>query len=133
MEYTARYEIDGGVSPGFGVKYPEYYVRTEAFPAENPAHARNRAFSKAMLYAIDSLSNPETGWTGVTILTLEDKEGKRVEFSKMKGAGCHMLSHLQLLSDPSLEEKVKTRLKELEERRDYLDDTALGYYQIKTA
>ena len=128
MEYTAKYDINGGVSSGFGLKEPDHYQKTESFEAENPAHARNIAFSKSMMYAVNSLSNPETNRTDVTILNLEDKEGKRVEFSKMNGAGCDMLSHLLIHSDPSLEEIVKAKLNELCERKDYLDDSAIWAY-----
>lgn len=128
MEYTATYDIDGGVSHGFGFKEPDRYTKTEKFEAEGPAHARNRAFSKAMTHAIDSLSNPETDLTKVTILDLKDSEGKRIEFPVMNCATCDMLSHGLIICNSSLEERVKAKLKELDELRDYADDSTIRKY-----
>lgn len=75
MEYQATFGIDGGVSPGFGVKYPDYIRRTEKISAENPQVAYREAMSIAGKFADDYLSNPETGLTTVQLLSLNGPAG----------------------------------------------------------
>ncbi|MBI2449877.1 hypothetical protein HYV49_06320 [Candidatus Pacearchaeota archaeon] len=77
MKYTALFGIDGGVSPGFGVKYPDYIERNEEFKASSYDSARMNALIIAARFAREHLSNPETGYTTVKILRISD-EGSNV-------------------------------------------------------
>ena len=75
MEYQAVYEIDGGVSHGFGLKSPDHYKKRETIAADNPETAYQKAMVLAENFADDSLSNPETGLTTVNLLSLIGPEG----------------------------------------------------------
>lgn len=71
MEYLAIFGIDCGVSPGFGVKYPDYDRRTEKISADSHEFAYQKAIDIAKKFADDYLSNPETGFTTVQLLSLK--------------------------------------------------------------
>ena len=75
MEYKATFGIDGGVSPGFGVKYPDYVRRIETLSADSPQLAYQNAMVLAEKFADNSLSNPETGLTTVQLLSLRGVDG----------------------------------------------------------
>ena len=75
MEYKANFGIDCGVSPGFGVKYPDYVRRTEDFSADNTQTAYQNAMNLAEEFADDYLSNPETDLTTVQLLSLNGPDG----------------------------------------------------------
>ena len=75
MKYQATFGIDGGVSPGFGVKYPDYIRRTEEISAENSKDAYQNAMTMAKEFAYDHLSNPETDFTTVQLLSLSGPDG----------------------------------------------------------
>jgi hypothetical protein len=72
MEYQATFVIDCGVSPGFGVKYPDNVERTERIVADSPQVAYQNAMDLAGKFADDYLSNPDTGLTTVRLLSLRD-------------------------------------------------------------
>lgn len=74
MKYTACFGIDGGISPGFGVKYPDYAEEVREFEADSYDSARMSALKIAARSAKDHLSNPKTGYTTVKILSLMDKD-----------------------------------------------------------
>lgn len=56
MEYIATFGIDGGISSGFGVKYPDFYKRTEYISVDNNEVAYLEAMNKAREFADDHLS-----------------------------------------------------------------------------
>ena len=70
MEYKATFGIDCGVSPGFGVKYPDFERRVELFHTETPEDAYRMAMQRADEFAMNYLSNPDTGLTTVRLLSL---------------------------------------------------------------
>jgi hypothetical protein len=75
MEYQATFEIDCGVSPGFGLKYPDHIKKTETLSADSSKEAYKNAMSIAKEIAGDYLSNPNTGFTTVQLLSLRSSEG----------------------------------------------------------
>lgn len=98
MKYSAMYKVDGGVSQGFGVKYPDQYEIARDFEAE-PADAYSFAMKIAKDYADDALSNPETGKTVVGLVSLRGSNGA-VEFDKKKAVvETSMLEHLLMPRD----------------------------------
>ena len=78
MKYNAIYEIDCGVSPGFGVKYPDRILVREEFEADSQDNARINALRIAARFARDYLSNPDTGYTAVEIVSIRDRDGNIV-------------------------------------------------------
>ena len=68
--YPATFGIDGGVSPGFGVKYPDYIEKDIIIQAENGIDAVDKAYDKAKELSREHLSNPNTGTTKVFILSI---------------------------------------------------------------
>ncbi len=72
MEYIAIYEIDCGVSRGFGLKEPDTDLRREKLNADSPEKAFSLAVDKAIYFARDYLSNPNTGMTTVKIVCFHD-------------------------------------------------------------
>ncbi len=94
MEYFATFGINGGVSHGFGIKYPDYFERTENIIADNHEIAFNNAMKYAKKLADDHLSDPETGLTRVRLLNLIGPE-RKVEFDREKAVvETTMLEHL---------------------------------------
>ena len=75
MEYRANFEIDCGVSPGYGVKCPDNVERTERIVADNPQVAYQNAMNLAEKFADDYLSNPKTGFTTVQLSYLRSPDG----------------------------------------------------------
>ncbi len=74
-EYRAVFEIDGGVSQGFGVKYSDKYTREEIISSSGGGEAYKTAMIFARGLARDSLSNPETGKTVVRLISLTGNDG----------------------------------------------------------
>ena len=94
MEYKATFGIDCGVSPGFGVKYPDYERRNEKISADSHQVAYTEAMSIAEKFADDYLSNPNTGLTTVQLLSLNCSDGA-VSFDAPKAiVKRSMLEHL---------------------------------------
>ena len=90
MEYEAHYEINCGgpygfdVKPhGFDVKYSHLVNLTEQITAENNEGALRHALSQAKKFADNYLSDPETGFTTVKLLSLYSEDGD-VEFDREK-------------------------------------------------
>lgn len=81
--YQATYDIDCGVSPGFGVKYPEHLERVECFAAESGESAYQHALVLAKQFAKDYLSSPKTGFTTVKLTSLRDPE-REISIDKEK-------------------------------------------------
>lgn len=75
MEFKAAYHIDCGESPGFGVKSPAEEYREETITVDGPEHAYDEAMNRAKILAGDYLSNPDTGYTTVHLLSLKGPEG----------------------------------------------------------
>ena len=101
MEYQATFGIDGGVSQGFGVTYPDYTKRTETLSADNPQSAHQNAMTMARKFANDYLSNPDTDFTTVQLLSLKGPNGK-VSFNVSKSvAKQSTLEHLLALYSKS--------------------------------
>ena len=98
MKYSARFKVDGGVSQGFGIKYPDQYEIERHFEAE-PADAYALAMKIAKDYADDALSNPDTGKTVVELVSLRGPNGA-VEFDRKKAVvETSMLEHILMLVD----------------------------------
>jgi len=76
MKYKAVFGIDGGVSHGFGIKYPDYIEKTKEILAESDYEAFNRAINQAKEISKEHLSNPKTGYTAVKVLILKDEKGR---------------------------------------------------------
>ena len=94
MEYQATFGIDGGVSPGFGVKYPDYQRRTEKISADNHQVAYQSAMNLAKEFANNYLSNPDNSLTTVQLLSLRSSDGD-VSFDASKSVVKRsMLEHL---------------------------------------
>ena len=99
MEYQATFGIDGGVSTGFSVSYPDYIRRTEKISADSPQVAYQNAMDMAGEFADDHLINPETGFTTVQLLSLNGPDGA-VAFDASKSVvKRNLLEHL-LVVDP---------------------------------
>ena len=81
MDYTAKFEIDGGVSNGFALKSPNRYERHENFSAD-PREAYSQAMQLAGNFARDHLSNPVTGKTSVKLVSLVGSDRKEIPFPK---------------------------------------------------
>lgn len=121
MKYVAKYGIDGGVSPGFGVKYPDYCEKEENFELKDEIANEENALCKSAIigYKIsrNHLSNPDTDETKVTLLNLfkekgeiinqknfvskydgfRDKNGREINFQEENGKmvfSCSQLEHL---------------------------------------
>jgi len=102
MDYQATFGIDCGVSPGFGVKYPDFVREQKVIPADSPQVAYQKAMDLAGKFANDYLSNPTTDLTTVQLLSLSGPNGD-VSFDASKAVVKRsMLEHLLALD---LEEK----------------------------
>ena len=101
MEYQATFGIDCGVSPGYGVKYPDNVERTETLSANSPQVAYQNAMDLARKFADDYLSNPDNGLTTVQLLSLRNPDGD-VPFEASKSVVKRsMLEHLLSLASES--------------------------------
>ena len=101
MEYQATFGIDCGVSPGYGVKYPDNVERTETLDADSPQVAYQNAMGLARNFADDYLSNPDNGLTTVQLLSLSNSDGD-VSFDASKSVVKRsMLEHLLSLASES--------------------------------
>ena len=76
MDYKAIFDIDGAVSRGFGLKFPDHYQKTEVITVDSPEDAMIKAVEKARYHTKESLSNPETDCTVVKLIRLQDQSGK---------------------------------------------------------
>ncbi len=79
MEYLAKYEIDCGDSPGFGVKYPGHFKRNETIIADNFFEAAYQTIKRAIKFSRSHLSDPDTKLTVVTLLDLTDQNGNSLK------------------------------------------------------
>ena len=101
MEYQATFGIDCGVSPGYGVKYPNNVERTQPLSADPPQVAYQHSMNLAGKFADDYLSNPNNGLTTVQLLSLRGSDGD-VSFDASKAVVKRsMLEHLLSLSSES--------------------------------
>ena len=75
MEYQATFGIDGGVSHGFGIVYPDYVRKQKVISADSPQTAYQNAMDLAKEFADDHLSNPDSGFTSVQLLSLTSPDG----------------------------------------------------------
>jgi len=101
MEYQAIFRIDCGVSPGFGVKYPDNLERTEKIVADNPEIAYQKAMNLARKFADNYLSNPETDLTTVQLLSLNGSEGAVLFDAEKAIVRRNSLQHLLSLASES--------------------------------
>ena len=107
MEYKANYGIDCWISPGFGVKYPDFVREQKVISADSPQGAYQSAMDLAGKFADDYLSNPETGLTIVQLLSLSDSDGD-VPFDASKSVvKKSWLDHIVRIA--SLEDKMKEK------------------------
>ena len=75
MEYQATFGIDGGVSTGFGIVYPDFVREQKVISADSPQVAYQNAMDLARKFADDHLSNPDSGFTTVQLLSLRGSDG----------------------------------------------------------
>ncbi|MEK6818424.1 MAG: hypothetical protein AABY10_00655 [Nanoarchaeota archaeon] len=81
MKYRAKFEIDCGVSNGYGLKCPDNVERTESFSEENDQLAYQESMRMAESFSNDYLSNPNTGLTTVKLKSLREKD-REVSFNE---------------------------------------------------
>ncbi|MBI2564601.1 hypothetical protein HYV79_01275 [Candidatus Woesearchaeota archaeon] len=74
MEYQATFGIDGGVSHGFGIVYSDYVREQKVIFADSHQVAYQNAMSMAGKFADDYLSNPDSGFTTVQLLSLRSPD-----------------------------------------------------------
>ncbi|HYD02712.1 MAG TPA: hypothetical protein VEC16_00275 [Alphaproteobacteria bacterium] len=79
--------IDGGISNGFGVKYPDYVERSHKIQAENDYDAIIKAAGYAFLRSRNHLSNPETEYTKVKINSIYSSTGLVNQRSVLESQG----------------------------------------------
>ena len=94
MEYKASYEIDCGVSHGFALKSPDNIREEITLQAKTAADAYLNAMDLAKRFAQDYLSNPETGFTTVKLLSLENSDGPVLFDASKSVVKVSMLEHL---------------------------------------
>ena len=111
MEYMVIFGIDGGISNGFGLKCPNYCERKENIYADSDEKAFEIALGLAINHARYGLSNPETNYTTVKLLTLKDKDNNNLNQKSLNKnpeinfeenyaiVRCSMLEHILLLDD----------------------------------
>ncbi|MCH7568595.1 MAG: hypothetical protein IIA87_04195 [Nanoarchaeota archaeon] len=78
ITYRGYFEVQGGASPGFGVKYPDETTYQEDFVASNETEAFRKALTHARRLSMDHLSDPNTNKTIVT-MTLTRPDGGEVD------------------------------------------------------
>lgn len=101
MEYQATFGIDCGVSPGFGVKYPDNLERTETLFADTPQVAYQKAMDLAGKFADDYLSNPKDDLTSVQLISLKSSE-RDISFDASKSiVRRSLLEHLLAFTSES--------------------------------
>jgi len=79
LEYRAMFDIDHGVSPGFGIKYPDHSRESLTFTANNDIEALAKIFQTAARFSNDYLSNPNTALTKVIIEYVIGPDGNTIE------------------------------------------------------
>jgi len=111
MKYKAVYNVDGGCSEGFGVSYPENYEEVRTIIADSPRDSMEKAVNIAIEISMGGLSNPNTGYTTVKLLSLFDSDNKElsqrslVKNPKIKFEDdcviikCSSLAHILLLGE----------------------------------
>ena len=111
MEYEAIFEIDGGISSGFGLKEPNYYQRNEKIYADSDEKAFKNALDLAIKHAKYGLSNPETNYITIKLLTLKDENNNilnqeslnkdsKINFEECCAiVKCSMLEHILFYDD----------------------------------
>jgi len=104
VNYIATFEVDGGISHGFGLSEPQNYEERREFEFDEE-YSSEQVLAKSVCLgrkiAVDALSNPITELTRVTLLKLcgpkgeinqkdftskythiEDKNGNSISFKK---------------------------------------------------
>lgn len=74
MKYTARLGINCGISSGYGIKYPDYVEIEEQFAADTFVDAVIQASKLATRFADNYLSDPETDYTTVRLLSFFEEK-----------------------------------------------------------
>ncbi|MBU1129182.1 MAG: hypothetical protein KJ949_00960 [Nanoarchaeota archaeon] len=111
MEYKATFGIDCGVSPGFGVKYPDYEKRDEVLTAKDDISAIIEVAKQARHFSKDYLSNPKNDLTTVTVLELYGLNRNTISIKKvLKDKGYDCIQNFEWTN----EEKLVTKCSMLE-------------------
>jgi|GEM_PF-6349731 len=84
MEYKALFEIDGGISYGFGITYPDQSKSTKMIIADNIFEAGLKAINTAKYLSKQHLTNPNTDVTKVTLVELIDQNGKIIKTEQLE-------------------------------------------------
>ncbi|MEK6848321.1 MAG: hypothetical protein AABX65_01685 [Nanoarchaeota archaeon] len=118
--YTAIFEIDSGVSQGFGIVYSEKYEERENITASNDEEAMLLTAKRAAYWARESLSNPNTCRTDVKITSL--LEGNRTINQKTTTSLVKKLDFLRFENNCALlsltrEEKLLIRVFETQRKQ----------------
>ena len=74
MDYQAVFGINCGASSGLTLR-PDYVKRSEPLTAETDREAYQDSMAMARTFAVNYLSNPNTGLTRVELLSLKSPEG----------------------------------------------------------
>ncbi len=107
MEYQATFGIDGGVSHGFGIVYQDYIREQRVISADNPQVAYQNAMNLARKFADDHLSNPDSGFTTVQLLSLSGSDGD-VSFDASRSVvKKSWIDHVAQIA--SLEDKIREK------------------------
>lgn len=83
MEYHATFGIDGGVSHGLSIKYPDFITKHEIISADDEQYALIYAIDHAINLSREHLSNPDKQYTKVTILNIKDSKGNSLNPKKI--------------------------------------------------
>ncbi len=67
MEYKVQLKVDGAVSHGLGISYPDVYTKEEIVQADDNERAVVEAICYALSIAESALHNPDNGYVIVTL------------------------------------------------------------------
>ena len=79
MKYKAVFDVDGGVSQGFGLKESSYYKEEKEFDFDGKGDDKQvigYAICLGRKISINALSNPNTNLTKVTLIGLYGPNGE---------------------------------------------------------
>lgn len=79
IKYNVRFNVDGGLSHGFGLNEPSNYNEEKEFEMEekcSPEYIIGKSIILGKKIAMDALSNPNTSLTEVTLLEIYGPNGK---------------------------------------------------------
>lgn len=109
MEYTIKFGINCGVSSGFGLKSSDYVEREERFSADTFISAVIQASKLATSFADDYLSDPQTDYMTVRLLSFFE-EKRELKFDKEMVVRRSTLDHLLNTATEEILDKANMKL-----------------------